>query len=120
MLAENWTPDQDATGYLMSEKLDGVRALWNGSNLYSRQGNIFAAPKFFTEKFPKNCILDGELFLERGEFSATISIVKKKDPHDGWKQIKYIVFDGPCLKGDFEIRITKLKKMFEKLGSEYL
>jgi len=35
MLAENWTPDQDATGYLMSEKLDGVRALWNGSSLYS-------------------------------------------------------------------------------------
>ena len=24
MLAENWTPDIDASGYLMSEKLDGV------------------------------------------------------------------------------------------------
>ena len=36
MLAENWAPDQDPTGFLMSEKLDGVRAFWNGSNLYSR------------------------------------------------------------------------------------
>jgi len=36
MLAENFTPDMDASGYLMSEKLDGVRAYWNGSNLYSR------------------------------------------------------------------------------------
>ena len=102
MLAENWTPETDPTNFLMSEKLDGVRAIWNGSNLYSRQGNIFSAPKFFTEKFPKNCILDGELFLERKMFSETISIVKKKEAHDGWKQIKYVVFDGPCLKGNFE------------------
>jgi len=102
MLAETWTPEIDPRGYLMSEKLDGVRALWNGSNLYSRNKNIFAAPKFFTEKFPKNCILDGELFLKRKEFSETISIVKKKTGHDGWKVIKFVVFDGPCLKGDFE------------------
>jgi len=28
-------------------------------------------------------------------FSETISIVKKKEAHDGWKAIKYVVFDGP-------------------------
>lgn len=38
MLAERWTEDVDPTGYWMSEKLDGVRAYWNGSNFYSRQG----------------------------------------------------------------------------------
>ncbi len=85
MLAENFTPDMDASNYLMSEKLDGVWAFWNGSNLYSRAGNIFAAPKFFTENFPKDCMLDGEMFLDWGKFSETISIVKKKTPHDGWK-----------------------------------
>ena len=35
MLAEVWTPDIDPRGYLMSEKLDGVRAIWNGASLYS-------------------------------------------------------------------------------------
>ena len=32
----------------MSEKLDGVRAYWDGQNFYSRQGNMFkGAPDFF-------------------------------------------------------------------------
>ncbi len=32
----------------MSEKLDGVRAYWNGQNFYSRQGNMFkGCPDFF-------------------------------------------------------------------------
>ena len=40
-------------GWWMSEKLDGVRAYWDGQNFYSRQGNMFkGAPDFF-----KACVL---------------------------------------------------------------
>jgi len=31
----------------MSEKLDGVRAFWNGNDFYSRAGNKFNAPDWF-------------------------------------------------------------------------
>jgi len=37
MLAQTWKDTIDPTGYWMSEKLDGVRAYWNGKNFYSRQ-----------------------------------------------------------------------------------
>jgi len=68
MLAKKWEGEElDPTGWLMSEKLDGVRAFWNGKTLYSRNQNIFRPPKFFTENWP-NCQLDGELFFKRDEF----------------------------------------------------
>lgn len=41
-------------GWFMSEKLDGIRCFWNGKNLYSRNGNIFHCPEWFTENWP-NC-----------------------------------------------------------------
>jgi DNA ligase-1 len=59
----------------MSEKLDGVRAFWDGKNLISRGGNIFDAPAFFTDGFPKHK-LDGELWIKRGEFDLVSSIVR--------------------------------------------
>ena len=78
MLAESYDGSQDIDGWLMSEKLDGVRCIWNGKNLYSRNGNMFYPPSYFTASFP-NMMLDGELFLSRKNFSDTISIVKKGD-----------------------------------------
>lgn len=67
--------DFDPTGWIGSEKMDGVRAIWSGSNFYSRNDNQFYAPKFFVKDFP-NCTLDGELFTKRDDFSNCISIIK--------------------------------------------
>jgi len=97
----------------MSEKLDGVRAYWTGSTFYSRNGNKFHAPKFFTEDLPKTP-LDGELWCGRGLFSKTISIVKKsKNPEkfaDDWKYVTYLVFDAPSRKETYEQRVKYLNK----------
>ena len=42
MLAHNYDPEKhDVTGWLMSEKLDGVRCYWNGKSMYTRNGNPF-------------------------------------------------------------------------------
>lgn len=56
LLADKWDEDKgkDPTGYLISEKLDGVRAYWNGTSFYSREGNPFYAPEWFTKRMPKN------------------------------------------------------------------
>lgn len=98
MLAQKWSDKVDPTGWWMSEKLDGVRAYWSGSNFYSRQGNQFIAPAWFTKDLPKEP-LDGELWCGRGLFQKTLSIIKKtKDPEkyaDDWKYVTYLVFDAP-------------------------
>ena len=60
-LAQSWE-GQDPTGWLMSEKLDGMRALWDGQgNLWSRAGHVVHAPEWFKQKLPGGLVLDGEL-----------------------------------------------------------
>lgn len=120
MLASIYDGSQSINGWYMSEKLDGVRAIWNGKSLYSRNGNKFYPAEFFTKDFPKDIWLDGELFLDRKKFSDTISIVKKKDPHDGWSRIQYLIFDAPKLGGSFQDRYEQLKVILEDINSPYL
>ena len=48
LLAHPWDNDTDLTGWWMSEKLDGVRAWWDGRRFLSRQGNVYHAPAWFT------------------------------------------------------------------------
>jgi len=119
MLAEKYTEDVNVDGWIMSEKLDGVRCIWNGKTMKTRNNNTFYPPPFFAKNFPDE-ILDGELFLERGEFSKTISIVRKQQAHDGWKDIKFLVFDGPELGGNFKTRLRKLSKIFKGNKSEFV
>lgn len=114
MLAHTWNPTIDPTGWWMSEKLDGVRAFWDGATrqFISRQGNIYPAPEVFTKELP-NTTLDGELWIGRKKFTETISVVKttpdstKYDPRR-WDEIRYRVFDAPHFLGDFEHRISSV------------
>eukprot|EP00122_Pirum_gemmata_P019906 Pgem_evm1s18622 len=53
-LAHKWDEDKvNPAGYWISEKLDGVRAYWDGQKFYSRAGNEFYAPEFFKKGLPK-------------------------------------------------------------------
>ncbi|KAK6346318.1 hypothetical protein TWF730_010645 [Orbilia blumenaviensis] len=115
LLAEKWDLEKgiDPAGWWMSEKLDGVRAYWNGSTFLSREGNKFYAPDWFTKKFPKDITLDGELTCGRGKFIDTVSIVKTINAGDRWKfSVEYHVFDVPSIGNKkFEERQEYLKKM---------
>ena len=104
MLAKPYK-DQDPTGWWMSEKLDGVRAIWNGKEFVSRNGNAFNAPPWFTTQFPF-MYLDGELFAGRKKFQQCVGTVKKKTPVDAeWEQVTYQVFDAPLLPDIYERRM---------------
>jgi DNA ligase-1 len=104
----------------MSEKLDGVRCFWTGTAMYSRNGNRFFPPKWFTKNWPKSQ-LDGELFIGRGQFSKTISAVKKGSPIDSeWENVRYLVFDAPGLKQKFKKRIETIKEVIESLDNNYI
>uniref|UniRef100_A0A2C9KW30 ATP-dependent DNA ligase family profile domain-containing protein n=1 Tax=Biomphalaria glabrata TaxID=6526 RepID=A0A2C9KW30_BIOGL len=103
----------------MSEKLDGVRAFWNGRCFYSRLGNALYAPEFFTKDLPKDMHLDGELFGGRGQFQSTISIVKTSQSPK-WNDIKYCVFDSPNMgKEVFETRMQRIKEYFENVNPSH-
>lgn len=104
LLAMSWE-DQDPTGWWMSEKLDGVRAWWDGSQFWSRQGTAWFAPAWFTAKLP-DVPLDGELFVGRGCFQDTMSIVGQLDGGDAWRALTFMVFDAPEVEGPFEERLA--------------
>lgn len=120
LLAEKYTQGIDLSQYWLSEKYDGVRAFWDGENLLSRQGNIFHAPGWFTKGLPAQ-LLDGELWIGRGAFSATISAVSKDQPIDKeWRRVHYMIFELPNAKGTFTQRIEQIKKVVEQAGLAHL
>jgi len=108
LLAQNYAGGVDLGEYWVSEKLDGVRARWDGANLISRNGNRFAAPAWFTANFPA-AKLDGELWMGRGRFEQTVSVVRRAAPHDGWREVRFMVFDMPRAGGDFNARLRQMK-----------
>ena len=116
LLAEAYRDNIDVRQYWVSEKLDGVRAFWNGEQLVSRGGNVIAAPAWFVANFPK-VALDGELWLGRGQFAATLSIVSKDQPIDSeWQNIGYFMFELPDAAGSFTQRIAAMQSISQQHG----
>jgi DNA ligase 1 len=119
LLAHRWENEGDLGGWWMSEKLDGVRAYWDGSRFLSRQGNEFFAPDWFVEGLP-DIPLDGELWMDRKSFQKTVSIVRRQDKSDHWKQLRFLVFDAPAMSDAFEIRVKFVEDSVDRSGSEFV
>ncbi len=117
MLLEQYK-NQNITGWVMSEKLDGVRGFWNGKTLLSRQGYPFSAPAYFMQNFPPFEI-DGELFSTRNQFSQISSIVRGSDA-EKWQQLKLYVFDVPNVQGDLFARLQKLEIYLKEHPTPYI
>ena len=110
----------DVTRYWVSEKLDGVRARWDGAALYSRRGNRFNAPPWFVEGFP-NAPLDGELWAGRGTFEMLSGIVRRTRPDDAaWRRVRFMVFDLPADPADFNGRLRRLRDLFAGRRSPHI
>lgn len=118
LLAHTWENDVDLTDWWMSEKLDGVRAWWDGRQFISRQGNIYHAPDFFVAGLP-DVPLDGELWLGRKAFQRCVSIVRRQDKSDHWRSIRFLVFDMPMAGGPFEERLAQLKDCLASQPAEF-
>lgn len=107
-------------GYWVSEKLDGVRAYWDGERFWSRGGHVYAAPAWFTEKFPDHP-LDGELWSGRERFAQLSGTVRKQQPVDSeWEQVRFHAFDLPMQSLPFQVRYQRLKALVEGAASRYL
>lgn len=110
LLAESWNNALDPTDWWISEKLDGVRAFWTGKQFLSRQGNIYYAPDWFTEGLP-DTPLDGELWLDRKKFQRAVSIARRQDKSEHWKELRFLVFDAPAIKDPFERRLQAIAEL---------
>jgi DNA ligase-1 len=119
LLAERWDNAQDLAGWWISEKLDGVRAYWDGQALISRLGNRFHAPEWFLEALP-DFPLDGELWVGRKSFQRTVGIVRRQDRSDLWKDVRFVAFDAPGVDAPFERRLDTLRAHVERRRPPYL
>jgi len=120
MLANVYHQGLDLNNYWVSEKYDGVRALWDGKRFISRGGNIYHAPSWFIEDFPQQR-LDGELWIARQTFELLVSTVRDKTPdHKAWRKVKFMVFDMPDIAESFDERILILTKLLTQLDIPWL
>jgi DNA ligase-1 len=118
LLAHVWTEEHDPTGWWMSEKLDGVRAYWDGKQFLSRNNNIYYAPEWFSAGLPSHP-LDGELWVARKKFDFTNGLVRQQSKSNDWKQVCYRIFDAPEAKGTFEERLQFLKESISSWKAVY-
>jgi DNA ligase 1 len=120
LLAEQYKSGINISQFLVSEKLDGVRAVWDGKVLQTRAGNVIEAPAWFTKDLPATP-MDGELWLGRGQFDALSGAVRKAVAVDAeWKNIVYMVFELPNTKGTFTMRAKSIVEIVKKAHLPHL
>lgn len=119
-LARNYQQNIEINQYWVSEKLDGVRAYWDGKQLISKNGNPFSVPEWFTEAFPAQP-LDGELWMGRNQFEKLLSTLRQQPiNHKLWRKVRYRVFDLPVKGVPFEQRLIKIREIIDTHPSPYL
>lgn len=111
---------EPVSAYLISEKFDGVRAIWTGTELLTRSGNRIKAPDWFTAPLP-DVWLDGELWTTHQDFARLSGIVRTQTPVDEeWQHVSYRVFDMPDKEVPFEQRYQNYTRLISKLDLPHL
>lgn len=119
-LPKSWNPSFDPAPYLVSEKLDGVRAYWDGKVLRFRSGRPLTAPPWFVAGLP-NTPLDGELWIARGQFDRVSGIVRRIVPVDvEWRELRFMVFDLPGAPGVFAERAQHIVQIVKAANQPWL
>ncbi len=119
-LAMSWSPGRSPQGFWVSEKFDGVRAVWDGQVLHFRSGRVIAAPVWFLSALPR-VALDGELWMGRGAFDRLSGVVRQTEPDDeAWRAVKYLVFDAPGHAAPFAQRVAFVQLTLAQLQVPWL
>ena len=119
-LASVFNDSHQVEHYLVSEKYDGVRAIWDGTQLKTRRGNLIYAPAWFTEKLP-NTYLDGELWVDYGQFEFISGLARQLNGNDeDWRKVKYMIFDMPKVSGVFAERYKKYLQLVTVLNRPHI
>ena len=120
LLANLYHEQIDVSRYLISEKLDGVRAIWDGQVLRFRSGKAIHAPDWFIAALPKQP-LDGELWIGRQRFERVSGIVRRDLPDEvGWREVRYMIFELPGAYGSFRERAEQIRILVQKANIPWL
>ncbi len=120
MLANDYHAQIDIASYWVSEKYDGIRALWTGTALITRSGHPIHAPDWFVAGWPAEP-LDGELWIARGRFERLASTVRDRKPdEDAWREVKFMAFDLPAEAAQFSSRLATLDQLLAGTESHTL
>ena len=120
LLANVYRNDIDPAPYLVSEKLDGVRAIWDGQSLKTRSGRVINAPAWFVDALPA-LALDGELWIAQQRFDEVSGIVRREVPIDAeWRKVRYMLFELPGASGTFEQRVEQMQAIITKANVPWL
>lgn len=114
MLAHDYD-GRNVDGWMISEKMDGMRAYWTGAVLLSRNMKDIHAPNWWTQAYmPKGIKLEGE--LRATNFQETMSICRRKIPDDRWKNVRFYAFDSPYSLLPFHKVYAELRRLSENHG----
>ncbi|MEO6421849.1 MAG: DNA ligase [Candidatus Nitrotoga sp.] len=120
MLANVFRSNIPLAEYWVSEKFDGMRGYWDGEKLLTRNGEHIEAPAWFITGWP-NIPLDGELWIGYGQFSRTVSAVRKKIPDEAqWRMLHFMIFDLPAHPGSYSERNAALQSVITQIGQPWV
>ncbi|ELA4253230.1 DNA ligase [Campylobacter coli] len=117
-ISEQEIQNKNFNGYLMSEKLDGVRGIWEVGKFKTRQDNPIYTPSYFTYNFP-SFKLDGELWIARAKFDEVSALIRDNLDSSLWKSVTYNVFDVPNACEEFKLTSCTLSNRLKVL-EQYL
>ena len=110
----------DVPAYFVSEKLDGVRARWDGRTLWTRGGHRVATPPGFVQGWP-DTPMDGELWIARSRFDVVSGIARSTRPDPAaWDAVRFMVFDLPAHPGPFSERVAAMRTLVERTAHPQL
>jgi len=102
---------EDLHNWLVSEKYDGVRAYWDGHQLFSRSGYPINPPAEVTRHWP-DVPLEGELWSGYGRYSEVSALINRhQTTADEWRDVRFMLFDLPRWPGTFQQRHARLKEL---------
>lgn len=104
-LEQLWT-NEDLSNYHLTEKLDGVRVIWNREYFLTKKEKIIRPPSNF---IVPNVALDGHLFIGRGKMDELMNVLNSID--SDWSHVQFKVMDLPHNEEDFQTRLEELKGM---------
>ncbi|MGO3127234.1 MAG: DNA ligase [Luteimonas sp.] len=114
------TASIDVPAYFVSEKLDGVRARWDGRALWTRGGYRIATPSDFVQGWPSTP-MDGELWIARSRFDVVSGIARSTRPDPAaWNAVRFMVFDLPAHPGTFAERVAAMRTLVDRTAHPQL
>lgn len=95
----------DPTGWFISEKYWDVRVMWDGSQFWTRAGNIVTAPDWFTAGLPHDQHLDGGIYAGRAGFNAASAAVRF-GAFD--QRHSFLIYDRADIEGTWPERLASV------------